>query len=300
MSSSPVTDRASSRGGSRSHPNANAIDPSAAIAPARSTDGSARVTTTNQPIRPSDAASRGIGRTRRSSGPAEASTKATFCPLTAVKWASPLTRNRSTMSLGWPASSPMIRPRASAASRPWSTDVASAMTPRTRFGGNGERPAVAPVPQTLVHELARRRAATPPVGPATHRARDARRATRRGRLRATSRRAGVRLARGPTSRIARPRSAPAPGSRHRPRAGRRRSSPSPRTRRGGREPGRGRRRRLASRRTPPAPPRRRRRSSDATPTRRTLRLPLLRPVSDATPPPRRPWPRGRPHPARRG
>ena len=65
-SSRPITATASRRSGSRSRPSANAVAPSPAIAPARSTDGSARVRTTNQPISASDAAHRATGR-----GPAQ-------------------------------------------------------------------------------------------------------------------------------------------------------------------------------------------------------------------------------------
>ena len=54
--------------------------PRAAIIPARSTDGSARVRTTNQAISPSDSAQRVNGRARASSGPAAARRNATFWP----------------------------------------------------------------------------------------------------------------------------------------------------------------------------------------------------------------------------
>ena len=50
------------------------------MTPARSTDGSARVSITNQPISPIDAAQRSVGRSRRSSGPAAARKSATFWP----------------------------------------------------------------------------------------------------------------------------------------------------------------------------------------------------------------------------
>ncbi len=52
--------------------------PSAAIVPARRMLGSARVSSTNQPIRPIVASQRNDGRALASSGPAAASTNETF------------------------------------------------------------------------------------------------------------------------------------------------------------------------------------------------------------------------------
>ena len=52
--------------------------PRAAISPARRTDGSALVMTTNHPIRSSVDTQRANGGARRSSGPAAATTNATF------------------------------------------------------------------------------------------------------------------------------------------------------------------------------------------------------------------------------
>ena len=76
--SKPTTARASNRTGSRWRPSRNAVALRAAIVPARRTDGSARVSTTNQPISPNVSIQRLSGRDRRSSGPAAARTNATF------------------------------------------------------------------------------------------------------------------------------------------------------------------------------------------------------------------------------
>ena len=132
-SSRPITATASRRGGSRSRPRANPTALNPAIAPARSTDGSARVSTTNQPISASVAANRTPVRARRSNGPAAANTNATFWPDTAVRCDRPLRRKRSIMSGGWSRSSPMIRPRARAASADGIDDEPRSMRSRTRF-----------------------------------------------------------------------------------------------------------------------------------------------------------------------
>ena len=73
-----TTAMASRRGGSRSLPRVKAIAANAAIIPARSTDGSARVNTTNQAIAAIVAASRIGGRARSSNGAMMANASATF------------------------------------------------------------------------------------------------------------------------------------------------------------------------------------------------------------------------------
>ncbi len=95
-----MTASASSRTGWRWRPSRKAVALKPAIVAARRTDGSARVSTTNQPINVNVASHRGTGRARRSSGPAAAITNATFWPETAVKCARPLARNRSIISGG--------------------------------------------------------------------------------------------------------------------------------------------------------------------------------------------------------
>ena len=86
------------------------VTASAAIADARSTDGSKRVITPNSPITTSVASSRGHSRSRRSTGPTIASAKATFCPDTASRCVSPAPRNASARSAGWWRSSPITSP----------------------------------------------------------------------------------------------------------------------------------------------------------------------------------------------
>ena len=85
MSTSPRTANARIRIGARSRPVAYAIADSDAIVPARTIDGSKRVKATNHRINPTVTPSRGQRRSRRSTGPHAARTKATFCPDTAVK-----------------------------------------------------------------------------------------------------------------------------------------------------------------------------------------------------------------------
>ncbi len=145
---------ASSRGGSRSLPTAKASAASAAIVPARSTDGSARVSTTNQPITTIVPTRRSAGLARWSNGAAIERTRATFCPDTAVRWESPLWRKRAVIASGWSESSPMISPRARAASSPPSDDVAAVISARTRFDATSRRRPVDAVAEHVVIELA--------------------------------------------------------------------------------------------------------------------------------------------------
>lgn len=81
--SAPVTARASTRKRDAGRPSVPERRLIAAIALARSTDGSQRVMTPKAARTTSAAASRGHSRSRRRAGAAMASTKATFCPLTA-------------------------------------------------------------------------------------------------------------------------------------------------------------------------------------------------------------------------
>ena len=81
-----------------------------AITPARSTDGSKRVSAMNQPIRARVAAHLHHGRNRRSSGDAAAMTNATFSPETAVRCDSPDARKALTMPALWRVSSPITSP----------------------------------------------------------------------------------------------------------------------------------------------------------------------------------------------
>ncbi len=99
-STRPVTARDSSRDGALSRPNTNAVAEIAAIVPARTIDGSNRVRLTNHAINATVAAHRQPARRRRKSGPAPASTNATFWPETAVRCESPLARKRSIIACG--------------------------------------------------------------------------------------------------------------------------------------------------------------------------------------------------------
>lgn len=72
----------------------------AAIAVARTTDGSQRVSSANPASTASVAAQRTPNRSRVSTGAATTSTNATFCPDTARMWVRPAARNASVMSAG--------------------------------------------------------------------------------------------------------------------------------------------------------------------------------------------------------
>ena len=99
-SSNATTARHRMRAGARSRPNTNAVADNAAIAPARTIDGSNRVKLTNHAINPNVTIHRLNGRSTRSNGPAAANTNATFCPDTAVRCDRPLARKRWIISIG--------------------------------------------------------------------------------------------------------------------------------------------------------------------------------------------------------
>ncbi len=75
-----VTVRPRIRTGRDGRPATTAVAASAAITDARSTDGSKRVSSANQPMRASVAAQRVGARARRSTGDATARSSATFSP----------------------------------------------------------------------------------------------------------------------------------------------------------------------------------------------------------------------------
>ncbi len=89
ISTSAVTARPTTRSREIGTPGIASVAASAAIAEARSTDGSKRVITPKSPITTRVAPSRGQRRRRRSSGPASARAKATFCPDTASRCVRP-------------------------------------------------------------------------------------------------------------------------------------------------------------------------------------------------------------------
>ena len=135
-------------------PSTNAELASIAMTPARSTDGSNRVSIMNQPISPSVADHRHHGRIRRKHGDAAASTNATFSPETAVRCDRPEVRNAVTIDSGSRASSPMTRPVNRAASGAADRRLGDTAQRRanTRRGAVERRP-VAPVADHIEVEL---------------------------------------------------------------------------------------------------------------------------------------------------
>jgi hypothetical protein len=95
ISTSAVTARARCRTAGAGRPATNAVVDSAAMADARSTDGSPLVTSAKKASSPSVTTQRSPNGIRRSAGPATARTKATFSPDTARRWVSPDPRKSS-------------------------------------------------------------------------------------------------------------------------------------------------------------------------------------------------------------
>ncbi len=177
-------------------PRAKAVAASPAITPARSTDGSNRVSRQKNAMTPTVRNQRGPSRSRRSTGATSASTKATFSPDTARRCVSPDPRKSSVRVTGWSRSSPNTKP------------VKSERGPG----------AITPAPRTRVRRstLAARQGAVP--GPA------AGRPARRGQHADDVARHEPRRPRPATARSARRRS-PA----RRPGSGSRTERPAPRT-----------------------------------------------------------------------
>ncbi len=109
-STSPVTAKASTRTELTGRPRAVAVMASAAMATARSTDGSHRVNAPKVISTTTPATSRPRSPRRRSIGAATANTKATFCPETASRWVRPEARKSSTSTGSCSRSSPRTRP----------------------------------------------------------------------------------------------------------------------------------------------------------------------------------------------
>src|SRR4051794_26898289 len=120
-----TTVQASRRTTGCGRPSANAELASIAIIPARSTDGSNRVSIMNQPISPNVADHRHHCRIRRKAGDAAANTNATFSPETAVRCERPEVRNAVIIDSGSRASSPITSPVNKAASAPPIVDSAT-------------------------------------------------------------------------------------------------------------------------------------------------------------------------------
>ena len=112
---------------------AHAVTATVAMADARRTEGSNRVSMANQATKPTVAAHRQRIVSRRSIGPAATKTNATFSPLTAVRWESPLARNSSTTSAGSARSSPSTKPLNSACSAGDITRAPRSIMRRTRL-----------------------------------------------------------------------------------------------------------------------------------------------------------------------
>jgi len=121
-STSAVTARARCRTGGAGRPAHRPAAAIAAIAVARSTDGSKRVTNAKPTSTPMVRPNRAGRPTRRSAGLAATSTKATFWPETTSRWLRPAARKSSLTSSDCRRSSPTI-------------------TPSTRARSSGRRPA---------------------------------------------------------------------------------------------------------------------------------------------------------------
>jgi hypothetical protein len=126
-SSMAATPNASVRTVEVGRPSAAPTAATDAMATARSTEGSARVTSANKASTASVAANRGPNRSRVSRGAAMTMTNATFWPDTASRWVRPAARKASAMSAGWALSSPRVMPasrlawRSGIPSAPWAS-----------------------------------------------------------------------------------------------------------------------------------------------------------------------------------
>ena len=110
ISTMAATPRASARSVEAGRPIAAPTAATDAMAVARSTDGSARVSNAKPTSTARVTASRGPKRSRDSTGAAITSAKATFWPDTASKWLRPAARKASVMSAGCARSSPSVMP----------------------------------------------------------------------------------------------------------------------------------------------------------------------------------------------
>lgn len=106
----PATPSASARSVDAGRPTAEPTAATDAMAVARSTDGSHRVSSANPASTARVATNRGPNRSRLSTGAAITSANATFCPDTASRWVRPAARKASVMSGGWWRSSPRVTP----------------------------------------------------------------------------------------------------------------------------------------------------------------------------------------------
>ena len=104
------TPSASARSDDAGRPTATPTAATAAMAEARRTEGSNRVTRAKPTSTPRVASSRGPKVSRDSTGRATTNTKAMFWPETARRCVSPAAWNASVRSAGWARSSPRVKP----------------------------------------------------------------------------------------------------------------------------------------------------------------------------------------------
>lgn len=149
-STSTVTARARRRSRSAGRPRAAARQASAAMAPARRTDGSKRTRSANPPRTASVPATRGHVGSQPSNGRASARTKTRFCPETASRCVSPAARKSSASSGGWWRSSPRTMPVSSERERSGSAPAPSSRVRRTPLAA---RAAGAPVPAAMTSSI---------------------------------------------------------------------------------------------------------------------------------------------------
>lgn len=131
--SSPVTASASTRTDPAGRPVSVAVAATTAIADALRTEGSKRVSSPNDAINATVTDQRHPRRSRRRSGPASTRTNATFWPETTITWVRPDARKSSTISTGWPLSSPRTKPRYSDRCSAGIAAAPSTSTCRTRL-----------------------------------------------------------------------------------------------------------------------------------------------------------------------
>lgn len=110
ISTRPVTARASTRIADTGHPNVAAPVATRAMAVARSTEGSKRVSRAKNRRTPTAKTNRERRPSRRRTGPARARTKATLAPDTASRWLRPAARKSNRVSADVSRSSPTTKP----------------------------------------------------------------------------------------------------------------------------------------------------------------------------------------------
>lgn len=162
-----ITARARVRMPDTGRPSIQAVAAIAAMAEARSTEGSKRVITPKSPTTTSVATQRHRSPSRRSSGRATTSTNATFSPETTSRCDSPAPSKSSATATDWPRSSPKTNPENSArrsagrAAAPRSNVARTALA--TRYAGPPS-PAGCRSPASMRPTMWRRAAQSSPPG----------------------------------------------------------------------------------------------------------------------------------------